>query len=165
MFEASHQIGGQFNLAKQLPSKAEFHETLRYFQRQIELTGVDLRLNHHVTADELSEDEFDEVVIATGIIPRQPEIKGIDHSKVLSYLDVFNGASVGKRVAVIGAGGIGFDVCEFLLSGVAPISTDEFFKKWGIDQSLQHAGGLLPRAERATITPKRDIWLLQRKKK
>lgn len=164
LFEASDQIGGQFNLAKQLPSKAEFHETLRYFERQITLTGVELKLNHKVTADELTNESFDEVVIAAGIMPRQLDIIGIDHPKVLSYLDVFNSAAIGKRVAVIGAGGIGFDVCEFLLSGGEPVSIDGFLTQWGVDQSLQQAGGLLPLSEVAPIRPKHQIWLLQRKK-
>jgi len=164
LFEATGEIGGQFNIAKQVPGKEEFAETLRYFSRQIELTGVALRLNHEVTAEELENSDFDEVIIATGITPRKLHIEGIDRPNVLSYLEVFQGAPVGKKVAVIGAGGIGFDVCERLTheaSGSPDIPT--FMHEWGIDMTLGNRGGLLPKQGNQQPSS-REVFLLQRKK-
>src|SRR5690606_20229160 len=110
------KIGGQFNIAKRIPGKDEFQETLRYFGKQIELLGVTLKLNHRVTAEELANSDFDEIILATGIAPRTPDIKGIEHPKVVSYLDcLLDKKPIGQKVAVIGAGGIGFDVCEYIL--------------------------------------------------
>ena len=165
LFEAAGEIGGQFNLAKKVPGKEEFAETLRYFARQIELTGVKLRLNHQVTAEELENSDFDEVIIATGITPRKLELAGIDRPNVLSYLDVFQGAPIGKKVAVIGAGGIGFDVCELLTHKSSSSNPDipTFMRKWGIDMTLGSRGGLLPEQDNPQQSP-REVFLLQRKK-
>ncbi len=144
LFEAAGEIGGQFNIAKQIPGKEEFYETIRYYGRQIELTGVKLKLNQTVTGTMLEQGGFDGAVLATGIIPRKPMIEGIDHPRVLSYIDVMNGVEVGKKVAVIGAGGIGFDICEVLihqgLSARQDISS--FMAEWGIDMSLKARGGV-----------------------
>ena len=161
LFDAAAEIGGQFNIAKQVPGKEEFYETLRYFAKQITLTGVKLRLNTPVTADELS--AFDEVVLATGITPRVPEIEGVTHPKVLSYLDVLRDKkAVGKTVAIIGAGGIGFDVAEYLShSGTSPsLDPKKFFAEWGVDTTYQTVGGL---TDAHIETPEREIFLLQRK--
>lgn len=166
LFEASDIIGGQFNLAKQIPGKQEFFETLRYFGRQLELLGVDVQLNKRVTAEELNASDFDEVILATGILPRTPEIEGIDHPSVLSYVEVIKGAEVGKRVAVIGAGGIGFDVSEFLTHGEEDSSQDipAFMAKWGVDMQLQARGGVAGIEQQLEESP-REVYLLQRKSK
>lgn len=164
LFEASAEIGGQFNMAKRIPGKEEFHETLRYFKRQIELTGVELKLNTRATAENLIAEGFDEVIVATGVKPRKTGINGEDHPKVLSYIDVLkHGKEVGKRVAIIGAGGIGFDVAEFLSQeGESPsLNIEEFRKEWGIDDNWSRPGGLIP-AEPAPSA--REIFLLQRTK-
>ncbi len=162
LYDAAQEIGGQFNMAKRIPGKEEFHETLRYFKRQIELTGVDLRLGKQVGAEDLAAAAFDEVILATGITPRTPGIEGIDHPKVLSYIDVLlNGVAVGERVAIVGAGGIGFDVAEFLSHDSSPAeSAEEFCREWGIDMSLNSRAGLAP--PQASPSP-RQITLLQRK--
>ncbi|WP_430462635.1 FAD-dependent oxidoreductase [Thalassolituus sp. LLYu03] len=163
LFDAGSQIGGQFNIAKTVPGKEEFYETLRYFRKQIELTGVKLHLNTRVTADDLKAAGFDEVVLATGIVPRTPPVPGIDHPKVMSYLDVLRDRKpVGKKVAIIGAGGIGFDVAEFLThqGESASLNPAKFNQEWGIDTSYATAGGLKqPEVE----MPQREIYLLQRK--
>ena len=167
LFEASKSIGGQFNMAQRVPGKEEFGETLRYFRRQIELSGVDLRLGHAVTAGELDTAGFDEIVVATGVMPRVPGIDGVDHPNVLSYVDVLlGGRAVGESVALIGAGGIGFDVAEYLAHGTPPgdgaAETEEFMHEWGVDMSLERRGGLT--AEAGTMAPSRRlIYLLQRK--
>ncbi|MAY14549.1 MAG: NADPH-dependent 2,4-dienoyl-CoA reductase [Oceanospirillaceae bacterium] len=165
LFDAGSQIGGQFNIAKTVPGKEEFYETLRYFGKQIELTGVKLNLNTRVTAEELKAAGFDEVVLATGIVPRTPPVPGIEHPKVMSYLDVLRDRKpVGKKVAIIGAGGIGFDVAEFLTheGESASLNTAKFNQEWGIDTSYATAGGLkAPEVE----MPQREIFLLQRKQK
>ncbi|MDF1795634.1 MAG: NADPH-dependent 2,4-dienoyl-CoA reductase [Coxiellaceae bacterium] len=163
LFEAEGQIGGQFNYAKQIPGKEEFHETLRYFNKQLELTGVTVRLNHRVTAAELTQNNFDQVILASGITPRVPEISGIDHPSVLSYLDVLRDHKpVGKRVAIIGAGGIGFDVAEYISQQgeSATLHLDEFLSEWGIDKTLTHRGGLITAEDEHSP---RTIYLLQRK--
>ncbi|WP_096777758.1 NADPH-dependent 2,4-dienoyl-CoA reductase [Izhakiella australiensis] len=161
LFEAAAEVGGQFNLARRIPGKEEFNETLRYYRRQLSLHGVTLRLN--TLADTPTLLAFDEVILATGVEPRMPDIPGIDHPSVLSYLAVLrDGAPVGSRVALIGAGGIGFDVAEFLSQHGPATSLDiaAFCQEWGIDRSLQQPGGLLrPQAEKSA----REIWLLQRK--
>ena len=164
LFDAADKIGGQFNIAKTVPGKEEFEETLRYFKRQIELTGVELKLNHKVTAEELESSDFDEVIIATGITPRKLELQGVDHAKVLSYLDVFKGAPVGNKVAVIGAGGIGFDLCELITQEGPSSSLDipAFMKEWGVDMTLENRGGLLTESEHPK--PSKEVFLLQRKK-
>ncbi|TCK09107.1 NADPH-dependent 2,4-dienoyl-CoA reductase [Marinobacterium mangrovicola] len=162
LFDSRSEIGGQFNIAKRIPGKGEFYETLRYFSRQIELSGVRLALNTRVTADELNSGDFDEVILATGIVPRMPAIEGIDHPSVLSYIDVMNGAEVGSKVAVIGAGGIGFDISEKLTHGESDPSQDiaSFMAAWGVDMTFEQRGGLTkPQVEPSP----RDVWLLQRK--
>ncbi|NHB96275.1 NADPH-dependent 2,4-dienoyl-CoA reductase [Photorhabdus stackebrandtii] len=163
LFERHGQIGGQFNIAKQIPGKEEFHETLRYFQRQLEIHHVDVRLNQTATAEILS--DFDEVIIASGIVPRQLTIDGIHHEKVLSYLDVLRDKkNIGQSVAIIGAGGIGFDTAEYLSQPEKSTSLDRtaFSEEWGIDQNLIHRGGLSPEGPKPEPSP-RKIYLLQRK--
>lgn len=165
LFDADPEIGGQFNIAKQIPGKEEFYETIRYFKRRIEVTGIDLRLNTRVDAQSLNEQDFDEVIIATGVTPRTPDIPGIDHEKVLGYLDVLRGKkTVGKAVAVIGAGGIGFDVSEYLThSGEATSQNIEaFMKEWGVDMTLKARGGIEGVTPDVQPSP-RDVYLLQRK--
>ncbi|MEZ6932800.1 FAD-dependent oxidoreductase [Aeromonas sp. S16(2024)] len=165
LFDQAPTIGGQFNFAKQIPGKEEFHETLRYFARRLEKCGVELYLGQRQSAESLLGGGFDEVILATGIRPRTPNIPGIDHPKVLSYLDVLrDGKPVGNKVAVIGAGGIGFDVAEFLVEkkaeGSADHHRDHWLREWGIDKSLGERGGLMTPVIDA---PERQIWLLQRK--
>jgi 2,4-dienoyl-CoA reductase (NADPH2) len=165
LFEAADEIGGQFNIAKQIPGKEEFYETIRYFKRQIEIRGVELRLNTRVSMAELNDSDFDEVIIATGIKPRKPEIEGIDHDKVLSYLDVIRDKKpVGSRVAVIGAGGIGFDVSEFLSHSGESTSQNipAFMKEWGIDMTFSSRSGIEGMRPQPSPSP-RQIFLLQRK--
>jgi 2,4-dienoyl-CoA reductase (NADPH2) len=162
LFDAAHEIGGQFNVAKQIPGKEEFYETLRYFAKQLQLTGVHLKLNSLVVANDLA--GFDEVVLATGIQPRVPPIEGITHPKVLGYLDVIRAKKpVGKLVAIMGAGGIGFDVAEYLShEGVSnSLVPEKFFAEWGVDTQYKTAGGL--REAQIEASP-RQIFLLQRKK-
>lgn len=164
LFEAAGEIGGQFNIAKQIPGKEEFYETIRYYSRRIELAGVRLKLNQTVTRDMLDKKDFNEVVLATGIIPRKPGIDGIDHPKVLTYIDVMNGVRVGKKVAVIGAGGIGFDICEVLVHQ-GPLASKDiplFMAEWGIDMSLKAQGGVEGVTPRFRSSP-REVYLLQRK--
>ena len=165
LFDSASEIGGQFNIAKRIPGKEEFFETLRYFGRKLQTTGVDLRLNTRVTADDLLGKGYDEVILATGIAPRTPAIPGVDNPKVLSYLDVILGRKpVGKSVAVIGAGGIGFDVSEFLVhQGVATsLDRDAFWDEWGIDTQLQARGGVAG-IKPHPHAPARQVFLLQRK--
>ena len=165
LFESADEIGGQFNLAKKIPGKEEFFETLRYYKKQIELTGVRLKLSHRVNAEELIQGGFDQVVLSTGVVPRTPPIPGIKGPKVASYLDVIQGrVQIGKRVAIIGAGGIGFDVAEFLLHSEKSLSLDPegFRKYWGIDSKLSARGGITGIA-REIHPPLRQIFLLQRK--
>ena len=165
LFDAADQIGGQFNIAKRIPGKEEFYETLRYFAKQVELTGVTLQLNTRVTAEMLDQSDFDEVIMATGIAPRKPGIEGIDHPKVLNYLDVMSGAQVGKKVAVIGAGGIGFDISEVLVHQGESTSQniEAFMKEWGVDMSLQSRGGV-EQISQEFEPAAREVFLLQRKK-
>ncbi|MDP1315908.1 NADPH-dependent 2,4-dienoyl-CoA reductase [Acinetobacter lwoffii] len=166
LFEANHEVGGQFNLAKVIPGKEEFHETIRYFKVQLEKTGVDLRLNTRVNREQLEREGFDEVIVATGVVPRALNIEGSQAPQVLSYAEVLRGAPVGDRVAVIGAGGIGFDVSEFLLKPphqIQPQPVDEWKREWGVDSHPDYVteGGL----QRAEVEPPvREIYLLQRKK-
>lgn len=163
LFDAAAEIGGQFNIAKQIPGKEEFYETLRYYRRMLELTGVDVRLNQYVTPPMLQ--DYDEVILACGIKPRMPEIDGVTHPKVLNYIDVLRDkAPVGQRVAIIGAGGIGFDAAMYLSQQGEPTSQNiaEFCVEWGIDTSLRHAGGLRPEGVHLTKSP-RQIVMLQRK--
>ena len=164
VFEAAAQIGGQFNIAKTIPGKEEFYETLRYFKRQIELQPrIKLQLNHKASLEELAQSNFDDIVVATGVTPRQLEIPGIDHAKVLSYLDVLKERKpVGQRVAIIGAGGIGFDTAEFLSheGESGSINPEKFYDEWGIDTDYENVGCL----KAANVEkPQREIYLLQRK--
>ena len=163
LFDAAPVIGGQFNIAKTIPGKEEFHETLRYFGRQLELSGVTVRLGQRVGAEALA--GFDEIVLATGIVPRTPAITGINHPMVLSYLDVLRDHQpVGRRVAIIGAGGIGFDTAEYLTQHgeSASLSPEAFTREWGIDMTLSQRGGLSPRGPAPEPSP-REVFLLQRK--
>jgi 2,4-dienoyl-CoA reductase (NADPH2) len=164
LFDAASEVGGQFNIAKRIPGKEEFYETVRYFKRQLELTGVTLRLDTQVDELLLQQYDFDELVFATGIVPRDLDIEGIDHPKVLSYLDVMNGHTVGKRVAIIGAGGIGFDISEYLIHDPSHTSQsiDGFMKQWGVDMTFRARGGV--EGIKADFAPAvREIFLLQRK--
>jgi 2,4-dienoyl-CoA reductase (NADPH2) len=165
LFESADEIGGQFNMAKRVPGKEEFYEAVRYYGRQLELKGVDLRLGQEADVNLLK--GFDEVILATGVNPRVPDIEGIGHEKTLSYVDVLLGhVEAGKRVAIIGAGGIGFDVAEFLghkhHNGPDFPTPEEFARQWGIDMTLQARGGV----KGVVAEPEplaRDICLLQRK--
>ena len=165
LFDAAGEIGGQFNLAKRIPGKEEFHETIRYFARQIQQTGIELKLSTRVDAATLIDNGYDEIVLATGVTPRLPQMNGIDHPKACSYLDVLSGRRVpGGKVAIIGAGGIGFDVAEYLVHEGPSPSTDvqRWLHEWGVDQTLSVRGGIegiTPRPE----PPARQVWLLQRK--
>lgn len=163
LYEAKDKLGGQFNLAKNIPGKEEFKETLRYFYKQIELHNVTVKLNANIDADYLQNINYDEVVIATGVTPRIPTIDGINHSKVLHYPEVLSGkVTVGKKVAIIGAGGIGFDMGEFLLyDSEKMMKINNYYHEWGIDASIKHAGGLLP--DQVHEDPEREVYLLQRK--
>lgn len=165
LFDAADRIGGQFNLAKAIPGKEEFHETLRYYNRQLELLGVDVKLNQWLSTKDLNDSSFDEVILATGIVPRTPAIDGIDHPCVLTYVDVISGkVEVGDRVAIIGAGGIGFDVAEYLShAGVASsLNISAFMNEWGIDMEMASRGGIEGVKARVEPSP-RTIHLLQRK--
>lgn len=165
LFDSESEIGGQFNIAKQIPGKEEFYETIRYFKKQLELHNVTVKLNKRVSTADLNTD-FDEVVLATGIKPRMPKIEGVEHDKVLNYLDVLKHKKpVGKRVAVIGAGGIGFDVSEYLAHEGESTSQniDAWLAEWGIDKSLKARSGIEGIA--ATVTPSpRAIFMLKRSK-
>lgn len=169
LFDQASEIGGQFNFAKQIPGKEEFHETLRYFAKRLEKCGVELYLGQRQSAESLLGGGFDEVILATGIRPRTPNIPGIEHPKVMSYLDVLRDHKpVGEKVAVIGAGGIGFDVAEYLVEkrvaqsshGDGDLRRDHWLKEWGIDKQLGERGGLMAPVIDA---PERQVWLLQRK--
>ena len=164
LFDSANEIGGQFNLAKRIPGKEEFYETLRYYAHEITTLGIDLRLGTRVSAEDLQAQNFGEIVVATGILPRVPKIDGIDHPKVLSYIDVIKGAQVGKRVAIIGAGGIGFDVTELLTHEGDTASTDRdvFVREWGIDTHVSVPGGI--EGKKPEFKPsQREVFLLQRK--
>jgi 2,4-dienoyl-CoA reductase (NADPH2) len=165
LFDSASEIGGQFNIAKQIPGKEEFFETLRYYGRQIELTGVDLQLNRRVTSEQLNNGGFDEVIIATGISPRMPAIEGINHPKVMDYLDVIGAKkSVGQKVAIIGAGGIGFDTAEYITHSGESTSQNipAFMKEWGIDMTFGSRSGIEGVTAQPVPSP-REVYLLQRK--
>ncbi|MFK8104141.1 MAG: FAD-dependent oxidoreductase [Saprospiraceae bacterium] len=164
LYEAASEIGGQFNMAKQIPGKEEFYETLRYFKRQIALTGVELHLNKKVDAAYLRAGDFEEIIIATGVNPRKLKIEGIDHPKVLGYIDVLKHKKpVGAKVAIIGAGGIGFDVASYLSheGSSTSLDVDAFMQEWGVDQSFEKRGALM---EPSLAEAPREIYLLQRSK-
>jgi len=166
LFDSASEIGGQFNVAKRIPGKEEFFETLRYFKHKLESTGVELRLNTRVNAEELVKGGFDEVILATGIVPRTPGIPGVAHPKVIGYLDaILQRKPVGQTVAVIGAGGIGFDVSEFIThqGEATSLNREAFWKEWGIDTALNARGGVA--GVKAEVHPAaRQVFLLQRKK-
>lgn len=166
LFDAESEIGGQFNIAKQIPGKEEFYETIRYYNKQIELHNVNLKLNTRVSADDLVNEKFDEVVLATGIIPRTPRIEGVDHGKVLSYIDVVKHKKpVGKRVAVIGGGAIGFDISEYLAHEGESTSQniDAWLQEWGIDKTMKARAGI--ENMKADIHPSpREIFMFKRSK-
>lgn len=164
LFEASSEIGGQFNMAKIIPGKEEYGQSIRYYLKMIELSGVNLHLNTTASAENLS--GFDEVIIATGVSPRKVTFEGANHPKVLSYADVLaNKAEVGKSVAIIGAGGIGFDVAEFLAHQGESVSlnTPAYMKEWGVDMKMNRAGSLADDGPAPTPSP-REIYLLKRSK-
>jgi len=166
LFDSAGEIGGQFNVAKRVPGKEEFYETLRYFKRKLETTGVEVRLNTRVSVDDLVKGGFDEIILATGIAPRTPEIPGIEHAKVIGYLDaILERKPVGQKVAVIGAGGIGFDVSEFIThqGKATSLDRDEFWKEWGIDTALEARGGVAG-VQAQPHPAARQVFLLQRKK-
>jgi 2,4-dienoyl-CoA reductase (NADPH2) len=155
-------IGGQLNLAVKVPGKQEFHETLRYFRHALEDNGVVLKLGQSLTAREIRSTECDAVIVATGVTPRIPDIDGINHSKVVSYIDVISGKIVpGERVAIIGAGGIGFDVATLLVDNEAAHDKAHWLQSWGVDAQYRHRGGLLPQPEK--VAAQRRVYLLQRK--
>ena len=166
LFDADKEIGGQFNMAKQIPGKEEFYETIRYFKKQIELQNVTLKLNTRVSVDDLLKSDFDEIIIATGISPRNIKIEGIENKKVLSYIDVLKYKKpVGKRVAVIGAGGIGFDVSEYLAheGESTSLNIDAWLKEWGIDKTLQSRSGIEGVKPELQPSP-REIFMFKRSK-
>jgi 2,4-dienoyl-CoA reductase (NADPH2) len=166
LFDSANEIGGQFNIAKLVPGKEEFFETLRYFKSKLQSTGVDVRLNTRVSAADLLAGGFDEIILATGIAPRTPDIPGIDHPMVISYIDaILQRKPVGQHVAVIGAGGIGFDVSEFITHNGLSTSLDReaFWREWGIDLALEARGGVAG-VQPEPHAPARQVYLLQRKK-
>ena len=166
LFDASSEVGGQFNMAKQIPGKEEFYETLRYFKKQIEIHNVTLKLNTKVSLSDLKDSNFEEIILATGIQPRTLNIEGSKHQKVLSYIDVLkHKKQVGKRVAVIGAGGIGFDVSEYLShkGDSTSLNVDAWLKEWGIDKTLKARSGI-EGIEASIETSPREIFMFKRSK-
>jgi len=165
LFEQESEIGGQFRYAREVPGKEEFHETLRYYRVMLEKLGVTVRLSTRAAAKDLVEGDFDEIILASGVRPRVPSIAGIDHPKAITYPDLLSGRrEAGQRVAIIGAGGIGFDVATFLSMPRiedAAAAKREFCEEWGIDMDLREPGGLL--AGKRTPRSNRTIYLLQRK--
>jgi 2,4-dienoyl-CoA reductase (NADPH2) len=171
LFEAAPEIGGQFNLARRIPGKEEFAETLRFFRTRLAKLGVEVRLNQRVDAEDLR--GFDEVILSSGVVPRQPSIPGLGHPKVAGYVEIVEGRKIaGRRVAIVGAGGIGFDVAELLTANAAADghlsdgraqdpAIAAFCDEWGIDSAYAARGGLKPAHEHP---PSRELWLLQRKR-
>jgi 2,4-dienoyl-CoA reductase (NADPH2) len=160
LFEAGEVIGGQFDLARRIPGKAEFSETIRYYTRMLDKHGVDVQLRTRATVDDLA--GFDEVVLATGVSPRMPAIPGIDHPMVLSYAEAIMGKPVGKSVAVVGAGGVGFDVSEFLVTDESPtLNLKEWKAEWGAADPQEVRGAL---TTPIPAPPAREVYLLQRTK-
>ncbi|WP_425863390.1 FAD-dependent oxidoreductase [Arthrobacter sp. TWP1-1] len=163
LIDAAAEVGGQFNIAKQIPGKEEFHETIRYFTRQVQLRGIELRLNTRASVESLLAEDFDQIVLATGVTPRTPEFDGVDHPSVLSYLDVLRDKKpVGTNVAILGAGGIGFDVAEYITAHgtSATLVPEKFYREWGIDPEYANAGGI---TTPAPPRPDRRVGLFQRK--
>jgi 2,4-dienoyl-CoA reductase (NADPH2) len=160
LFEAAQELGGQLNLAKRVPGKEEFCETLRYFGRRLATAGVTVRLGERATLEALM--DFDEVILASGVLARSPDFPGSDHPKVISYPDLLSGRKLaGKSVAIIGAGGIGFDVAEFLVQLQQVPQVHHYLSEWGVDDTHSHRGGLLPAPQ--PPEPSRAVFLLQRK--
>jgi len=162
LIDRADEVGGQFNYAMQIPGKEEFRETLRYFRHRLDDAGVEVRLGQTADAESLQAGQYDEVVVATGVVPRKAVFPGSDDPRVLSYLDVLAGHHpVGAKVAIIGAGGIGFDVAEYLVEQAPSPTTDiaRWSREWGVDRDLQQRGGLQPPCPAA---PERQVWLLQR---
>jgi 2,4-dienoyl-CoA reductase (NADPH2) len=157
LFEASGEIGGQFKLAAKIPGKEEFVHTIRYYERMLDVRGVKVRLRSRASVDDLA--DFDEIVVATGVVPRIPSLPGVDHPKVITYQQAINGAPIGERVAVMGAGGIGFDVSEFLLHDLNE-SVEHWMERWGVTDPSLARGGL---ATKVKAPPRRTVHLLQRK--
>jgi len=165
LFDAANEIGGQFNLAKQVPGKEEFHETLRYYRAMLDKYQVSVSLGQRVAADDLVDAGFDHVVVATGINPRTPDIPGVDHEKVVGYIDAIKGNKpIGKKVAVVGAGGIGFDVTELITheGKSSALDIDTFAKEWGVDFA-EHPRGGVTGVEPVVNKADREVWLMQRK--
>jgi 2,4-dienoyl-CoA reductase (NADPH2) len=163
LFESADKVGGQLNMAASIPGKEEFHEMLKYFRRKLEVTGVNVHLNTRADAALLAAGNFEEVFLASGVTPRDPKIPGQDHAKVLSYVDVLaRRATVGEKVAIIGAGGIGFDVAEFLAKGdhSPTMHLDEWLAEWGVVDPATIRGGV---TKPQPTKPLRQITLLQRK--
>jgi 2,4-dienoyl-CoA reductase (NADPH2) len=164
LFDSADRVGGQFNMAMQVPGKEEFSQTLRYFSKRLEITGVRVQLGQRVTREQMLAQGFDEVVVATGIVPRTPCIPGVERANVVTYLDVLQRkVALGPRVAIIGAGGIGFDVAEFLLHDPAvalPVSIEHWCREWGVDLMAQSNGGLV---SQEPVKAFRQLFLLQRK--
>jgi 2,4-dienoyl-CoA reductase (NADPH2) len=165
LFEKNDRIGGQLNMAVQIPGKEEFNETLRYYKKQLEIFGVQVRLNSKASTEQILTDGYDEIILASGVTPRMPEIPGINHPMVLNYVDVLlHKKDVGQCVAIIGAGGIGFDVADYITHGNArpSIDRDDFLMQWGVDKEYRLPGGLSP--ERGHfLSSGRQVYLLQRK--
>jgi 2,4-dienoyl-CoA reductase (NADPH2) len=165
LFEQNDTIGGQLNLANQIPGKEEFNETLRYYRKQLKLCGVQVHLNRKATTGQLLQGKFDEVVLATGVTPRKPCIEGIDHPAVLNYVDVlFHKREVGQRAVIVGAGGIGFDVAQFIThpAGSSSLDRDAFLEEWGVDRYYRMPGGLMQKRPQF-LSSDRRVHLLQRK--
>lgn len=170
LYDKEPQIGGQFNLAKRIPGKEEFYETIRYFSKQLEKLSVNVHLGTELTADGMEKlTEIDRWIDATGVEPRDPQIPGQDHPNVMSYIDVLKHKKpIGKRVAIIGAGGIGFDVAEYVIHWdgkdhqANDVSAEEFYRAWGIDSSLKSRGGLT-QPQNTSVDPSKKIYLMQRK--
>lgn len=165
LFEAKDQIGGQFNLAKNIPGKEEFHETLRYYKNRIGELGINLLIGKKASLEELKSGGFDEIVISSGVVPRKTGIEGEDHQKVVSYQELLSAQlNLGENVAVIGAGGIGFDVCEYLLhhGQSSTLNLEQFLREWGIDPEINGRGGVGGVKQQEPV-PKRKLFLLQRK--
>ena len=167
LYDAADKIGGQFNMAKQIPGKEEFYETLRYYQKQLELQKVDVQLNTKVDTAYLLKKNYDEVVLATGVEPRKIKIEGLEHPKVLSYIDVLaKKKEVGKTVAIIGAGGIGFDVAEYLSHDPNEVSNsldiNAFLEDWGVNKDYNKERGGLEDSPHKKVHSARELYLLQR---
>ncbi|MBT3791357.1 MAG: NADPH-dependent 2,4-dienoyl-CoA reductase [Alphaproteobacteria bacterium] len=164
LYESADRLGGQFNMARVIPGKADYNETIKYYEARLADLNVTIHLGQRASVEQMADGGFDEVILATGVTPRQIDLEGIDHPSVLSYIDVLEGkAEVGKSVAIMGAGGIGFDVAEFLVASEDHEDNPAaFFKEWGVDTQSKTAGGLLPEGPQPAA-PARDVFLLQRK--